>query len=156
MCVIHSPVHFKTHEHDFQLASLNKILETTIYSASTSPVLSLCVMMNVCIKHKTKPPKILEFYYTEDWNWHHLKTFHINFQLSNFDPTITYEPVVFGLWRNSFSGTKNANGILVNFTEKGALLNLSHDRNFYAILRSYFTIFNMIRYLVYFLKTVNT
>ena len=71
----HSPVHFKTHEHDFQPASLNKILETRIFSASTSPVLALCVMMNVCIKHKTKPPKILKFYRTEDWNWHHLQIF---------------------------------------------------------------------------------
>ena len=31
-----------------------------------------------------------------------------------------------------------------------------HHRNFYAFLRSYFTIFNMIPYLVYFLKTENT
>ena len=64
---------FKTYEHDFQPASLNKILETRIFSASTSPVLSLCVMMNVCIKHKTKPPKILKFYHTKDCNWHHLQ-----------------------------------------------------------------------------------
>ena len=73
----HSPVHFKPHEHDFQPANLNKvkILETRIFSASTSPVLSLCVIMNVCIKHKTKPPKILKFYRTQDWNWHHLQIF---------------------------------------------------------------------------------
>ena len=31
--------------------------------------------MNVCIKHKTKPPKILKFYLTVDWNWHHLQIF---------------------------------------------------------------------------------
>ena len=71
----HSPVHFKTHKHDFQPASLNKILETRIFSANTSPVLSLCVMMHVCINHKTKPPKILKFYHTEDWNCHHLQIF---------------------------------------------------------------------------------
>ena len=62
-------------KHHFQPASLNKILETRIFSASTSPVLSLCVMMNVCIKRKTKSPKILKFYRTEDWNWHHLQIF---------------------------------------------------------------------------------
>ena len=73
----HSPVHFKAHEHDFQPASLNKvkILEARIFSARTSPVLLLCVIMNVCIKHKTKPPRILKLYRTEDWNWHHLQLF---------------------------------------------------------------------------------
>ena len=48
----HSPVHFKTQEHDFQPASLNKvkILETRIFSASTSPVLSLCVIISLAHK----------------------------------------------------------------------------------------------------------
>ena len=102
----HSPVHFKTHEHDFQPASLNKILDTRIFSASTSPVLSLCVIMNVCIKQKTKPPKILKFYRILDWNWHHLQIFISTFSY-NTDIKLRsdhHEPVVSGLWKNSFLG----------------------------------------------------
>ena len=90
----HSPVHFKTHEHDFQPASLNKILETRIFSASTSPVLSLCVMMNVCIKHKTKPKKILKFIALRTGTgtiFTYSYQFSITILISNFDPTITCE-----------------------------------------------------------------
>ena len=48
--------------------------ESRIFSASTSPAGSpvSCVIMF----------KILEFYCTEDLNWHHLQIFHINFSIT--------------------------------------------------------------------------
>ena len=103
----HSPVHFKTYEHDFHPARIRKIIETRIFSASTSPVLSLCVIMNVCIKHKTKRPKILKFIALRTGTGTIFKysyQFSFTTLISNFNPTITFKPVVSGLWKNSFLG----------------------------------------------------
>ena len=106
--------------------------ESRIFSASTSPAGSpvSCVIMF----------KILEFYCTEDLNWHHLQIFHINFSITILISNLIQPSsgvcgicclfVFLGICCLSIKGSlpfrceagrvtsQNTYRILVNFTEK--------------------------------------